>query len=217
MATIRSAVDITGSPQRIMRDEAVLWETAVTVAIADAGSDIQKAWRGQIRSAGLGNRLARTVRTESFPKGRVSASAAAIVFTRADDIIGAHDEGSLITSRDGFWLAIPTEAAGRGRRGKKPTPGEWEKRTGQRLRFVFRAGRPSLLVAEGRTSRRGVARSSRRPRLKSGRFAKNIETIPIFILVPQVKLPKRLDLLGGAQLVAGRIDQSIVNTYRRLR
>ncbi len=217
MTPIRSSVQITGSPRRIMSAEAVLWETAVTSAIADVGNDIKKAWRGQIRSAGLGNRLANTVRNVTYPKGQVSASAASVVFTNADDIIGAHDEGSLITSRDGFWLAIPTEAAGTGTRGKKLTPGEWEQRRGQRLRFVFRAGRPSLLVAEGRTSKRGVARSSRRPRLKSGRFAKNIQTIPIFVLVPQVKLPKRLDLLAGANVIAGRIDQSIVNTYRRLR
>lgn len=216
MGRLPSSVTVEGSPARILSDEAVLWETAVTIAVADAGADIQRVWRGQIASAGLGQRLARTVRTQAFPRGGVSASAASIVYTNADDIIGAHDEGSLITSRDGFWLAIPTEAAGKMARGKKPTPGEWEARTGQRLRFVFRAGRPSLLVAEGRTSKSGLARASKRPRVKSGRFARNIETIPIFILVPQVKLPKRLDLLGGANVIAGRIDQMIVNTYRRL-
>jgi hypothetical protein len=56
-------------------------------------------------------------------------------------IIGAHDTGPLIRSKDGFWLAIPTPAAGKstrgGRRGSAPTtPGEWEHRIGLRLRFI---------------------------------------------------------------------------------
>lgn len=216
MARLSSSVTIEGSPAQIMSDEAVLWETAVTSAIGDVGATIQREWRGQITGAGLGRKLANTVRSRVFPQNGVSASAASLVFTNADDILLGHDEGSLIVSDRGAYLAIPTEAAGRLAGGKKPTPGEWQFRTGQRLRFVARRGGPPMLVAEGRTSKSGVARRSKRTRLKSGAFAKNIQTIPIFILVPQVKLPKRLDLLGGANVIAGRIDQMIVNAYRRL-
>lgn len=121
----------------------------------------------------------------------------------AYNIVGAHETGPLIRSKDGFWLAIPTEglmgpspqwggvcpSSGRGLRGGKITPGEWERRRGLRLRFVYRRRGPSLLMADrARINTRGQAVASR---AKTGR---NQVTAPIFLLVPQVKLPKRLDL-----------------------
>jgi hypothetical protein len=65
---------------------------------------------------------------------------------------------------------------------------EWERRNGLRLRCVDRRLGRSPLDAEGRlnTRRRAV-----RSRSKTGRGA---ATVPIFLLVPQVKLPKPLDL-----------------------
>ena len=66
--------------------------------------------------------------------------------------------------------------------------GEWERRRDLRFRFVYRRRGPSLLVAEGRVNSRGLGPASRS---KTGR---NQVTAPIFLLVPQVKLPKRLDL-----------------------
>ena len=79
-----------------------------------------------------------------------SLNAAALVWSNAPVIIGAHDTGPLIRSKNGFWLAIPTPAAGKSTRGGRITPGEWERRTGLRLRFIYRRRGPSLLVAEGR-------------------------------------------------------------------
>jgi hypothetical protein len=148
--------------------------------------------RLQITGAGLGQRLARTIRSEQFPKGKPSLNAASLVWSKAPTIINAHDTGPLIRSKTGFWLTIPTPAAGRGLRGGKITPGEWERRTGLRLRFVYRRGGPSLLVAEGRLNTKGRAVASRS---KTGR---GVATVPIFLLVPQVKLPKRLDLARDA-------------------
>ncbi len=167
-------------------------EKAVTAATREAGTSLKAAWRAQITGAGLGARLARTIRSEQFPKGRPSLNAAALVWSKAPVIVGAHNTGPLIRSRNGFWLAIPTPAAGRGFRGGRITPGEWERRSGLRLRFVYRRSGPSLLVAEGRLNARGRAVASRS---KTGR---GVATVPIFLLVPQVQLPKRLDLARDA-------------------
>ena len=96
-------------------------------------------------------------------------------------IVGAHDTGPLIRSRNGFWLAIPTPAAGQALGGRRITPAAWELRTGLRLRFVYRRTGPSLLVAEAaRLNARGLAAA---PRSKTGRGQ---VTAPIFLLVPQV-------------------------------
>lgn len=55
-------------------------------------------------------------------KGNDSLSAAALVWSNAPVIVGAHDTGPLIRSRNGFWLAIPTPAAGKSTRGGRITP-----------------------------------------------------------------------------------------------
>ena len=196
--------DIIGSLARIMEDEVRAGEKAVTTAMRDARTGLKSAWRAQITGAGLGARLARTIRSEQFPKGRTSLNAAALVWSKAPVIVGAHETGPLIRSRDGFWLTIPTPAAGKSTRGGRITPLEWERRTGLRLRFVYRRTDPSLLVAEGRLNSKGRAMASRS---KTGR---GLTTVPIFLLVPQVRLRKRLDLARDAERALDRVPGRIV-------
>ena len=185
-------LDVTPDLVAAMAAEVKAGEKAVTAAMREAGTRLKTAWRGQITGAGLGRRLANSIRGQTYPKAGESLSAAALVWSKAPVIVGGHDTGPLIRSKDGFWLAIPTEAAGRGLRGGKITPGEWERRRGLRLRFVYRRRGPSLLVAEGRLSSRGLGVASRS---KTGRGRM---TVPVFLLVRQVKLPKRLDLARDA-------------------
>ena len=193
MNAMKLKAQIIGDIARIMDAEVKAGEKAVTTAMREAGTGLKSAWRAQITGAGLGARLARTIRSEQFPKGRASLNAAALVWSKAPVIVGAHDTGPLIRSRDGFWLTIPTQAAGKSMRGGRITPGEWERRTGLRLRFIYRRRGPSLLVAEGRLNSKGRAVASR---AKTGR---GLTTVPIFLLVPQVKLRKRLDLARDAE------------------
>jgi hypothetical protein len=183
---------IVGSLGRIMAEEVKAGERAASVAVRQAGEGLKAAWRAQIVGAGLGPRLAKTISSQAYPKAGASLNAAVVVWSKAPVIVGAHDTGPLIRSRNGFWLAIPTPAAGKSLRGGRITPGEWERRNGLRLRFVYRRSGPSLLVAERRLNTRGRAVRSRS---RSGRGA---ATVPIFLLVPQVKLPKRLDLARDA-------------------
>ena len=150
----------------LMQAEIAAGEKAVTTAMREAGAGLKSAWRGQITGAGLGTRLGNSIRLATYPKGGESLNAAALVWSNAPVIVGAHDTGPLIRSRNGFWLAIPTAAAGKSTRGGRITPGEWERRTGLRLRFVYRRRGPSLLVAEGRLNSKGRAVASR---AKTGR------------------------------------------------
>jgi hypothetical protein len=200
-------MEIIGDIGAMMAAELVAGEKAVTKAVGDAGISLKTAWRGQITGAGLGQRLARTIRAVQYPKGKPSLNAAALVWSQAPVVIGAHDTGPLIRSRNGFWLAIPTPAAGKSTRGGRITPGEWERRRGLRLRFIYRPSGPSLLVAEGRLNSRGLAVGSRS---KTGRGA---TTVPIFLLVPQVKLRKRLDLERDTKAAQARIPGAIVANW----
>jgi hypothetical protein len=200
-------LDITPDLVAAMAAEVRAGEKAVTAAMREAGTGLKTAWRGQITGAGLGRRLANSIRSQTYPQGDESLNAAALVWSKAPVIVGAHDTGPLIRSKDGFWLAIPTEAAGRGLRGAKLTPGEWERRRGLRLRFVYRRRGPSLLVADGRLNSRGIGVVSRS---KTGRGR---TTVPIFLLVPQVKLPKRLDLDRDAERALDSVQGLIVANW----
>ena len=197
-------LNITPDIVAMMAAEVAAGERAVSAAMRETGTELKTAWRGQITGAGLGRRLANSIRSQTYPKAGDSLNAAALVWSKAPEIIGAHDTGPLIRSKNGFWLAIPTEAAGRGLRGRRITPAEWERRRGLRLQFVYRRTGPSLLVAEGRLNTKGQAVVSRS---KTGR---GMVTAPIFLLVPQVKLPKRLDLARDAGRAVDSVPGLIV-------
>jgi len=208
MATpMKLRLDITPDLVAAMAAEVKAGEKAVTAAMREAGTGLKTAWRGQITGAGLGRRLANSIRSQSYPKAGESLNAAALVWSKAPVIVGAHNTGPLIRSKAGFWLAIPTPAAGTSSRGGRITPGEWERRRGLRLRFVFRRTGPSLLVAEGRLNSRGLGVASRS---KTGRGR---TTVPIFLLVPQVKLPKRLDLDRDAERAHDSVPGLIVANW----
>ena len=197
-------VKIAGDIVALMRAEVAAGQKAVSTTMAQAGASLKSAWRVQITGAGLGQRLANTIRSQTWPKGRNSLDAAALVWSNAPVIIGAHDTGPLIRSKGGSWLAIPLPAAGKSTKGGRITPIEWERRTSLRLRFIYRRRGPSLLVAEGRLNTKGRAVVSRS---KSGR---GVVTAPIFLLVPQVKLRKRLDLARDAKRAVDGVPGLIV-------
>ena len=202
-------IDVKIAPDIVamMATEVAAGQKAVSDTMTQAGAGLKSAWRTQITGAGLGQRLANTIRSQTWPKGRNSLDAAALVWSNAPVIIGAHDTGPLIRSASGLWLAIPLPAAGKSTKGGRITPGEWERRTGLRLRFIYRRRGPSLLVAEGRLNSKGRAVASKS---KTGR---GLTTAPIFLLVRQVKLPKRLNLARDAERAAAAIPGSIVRNW----
>jgi hypothetical protein len=204
---MRLRIDIHPDIVALIQAEIAAGEKAVSGAMREAGTSLKSAWRGQITGAGLGTRLGNSIRLASFPRSGDSLNAAALVWSNAPVIIGAHDTGPLIRSKNGFWLAIPTAAAGKSSKGGRITPGEWERRTGLRLRFIYRRRGPSLLVAEGRLNSTGRAVASRS---KTGR---GVATVPIFLLVPQVELRKRLDLARDAQRVVDGVPRRIVSGW----
>jgi hypothetical protein len=213
---MKLGIRIVGDIARMIEAETRAGQKAVTIAMREAGTGLKSAWRGQIIGAGLGSRLARTIRSEQYPKGRPSLNAAALVWSKAPVIVGAHDSGPLIRSKNGFWLAIPMPVAGKSSRGGRVTPGAWERRTGMRLRFVYRRTGPSLLVADNiRVSKTGRVRENI-TRHKDGRVSSRLQgraTAVIFLLVPQVKLPKRLDLVRDARAVENALPGMIVANW----
>lgn len=205
-------IAIEGAFDKLMAEEIHAGKRAVSAAMRGAAGTLKSEWRNQITLAGLGSKLSKAVRSDSYPHGQPSLNAAAMVWTKAPKIISAHNEGAVIVSENGFWLAIPTPSAGRGSGGKRITPGQWEAKTGRRLAFVYRRGRTALLVDTG-TVARGARKMGRDGFHRAARGFSN-RSVPMFILVPQVRLRKRMDLGAAAEKVAGSVPSAIVANWR---
>jgi hypothetical protein len=199
-------------------------ETArsVTSAMREVTEGLKSDLRADVVDAGFGQRLANTWRGKTYPESAVSLEAASFVWSKAPNIVDAFDRGVTIRSSRGFWLAIPTPAAGlKGLSAsggmKRITPGGWERRTGMRLRFVYRRGGPSLLVADNaRLTKRGLARANT-GRTRSGATYTRLAgrtTVVVFLLVSQVTLKKRFDIASAAQRWADRVPSVIAARWR---
>jgi len=207
-------VTTVGDLGKLMAEEIKAAEKTVTSGVSQATDGLKTELRTQVTSARLGTRLSRTWRGQVYPKGKNSIQAAGLVWSKAPGIIRVYEEGTTIRSKSGMFLAIPTEAAGRyGDGGRKITPGRWERRTGQRLRFVYRRNAPSLLVSDGLRVRRGKRGGFLRASASALRTGRGLVTVPMFILVPQVSIRKRLDVAGAADRWVERLPSLIVRNW----
>ncbi|MBZ0138778.1 MAG: DUF6441 family protein [Pseudorhodoplanes sp.] len=194
---------------------------SVTGAMREATEGLKGDLRADVVGAGLGQRLANTWRGKTYPQAGVSLEAAAFVWSKAPNLVDAFDRGVTIRSKSGFWLAIPTPAAGvKGLSAtgamKRITPGGWERRTGMRLRFVYRRSGPSLLVADrARLNKKGLAKPNIGRRRSGGPYTRlaGRSTVVVFILVPQVTLNKRLNIEGMARRWGERVPGLIANHW----
>jgi hypothetical protein len=141
-----------------------------------------------------------------------------LVYTKARQIIRAFDEGAIIQSSRGRFFAIPTENAPRkGTDGNRISPSNFPDHRFGPLRFVPRQTGPSLLVMDGlRASfsrQTGQLRGFRRATDRARRSGQGLTTVVMFLLVPQVKLSKRLDVARAAEhwsaLLPALIEQQL--------
>jgi hypothetical protein len=199
---MKLAASITRSLYADMQAELREIERAVTTGTREAGRGLKTELRLQVSSAGLGQRLANSWRDRHYPNRKLDA--ASLVYTRAPQIVRAFDEGAVIRSKPGRFLAIPTENAPRkGTDGRQISPNTFPEHRFGPLRLVPRPTGPSLLVVDGlRASfsrKTGQLRSFRRATDRARQSGQGLTTVVMFLLVPQVKLPKRLDVVRAAE------------------
>jgi hypothetical protein len=213
---MKLAATITRSLQSDMRAELRDLERAAATGTRDAGRGLKTELRRQVTGAGLGQRLAKSWRDKHYDNRGIDA--ASLVYTKAPQIIRAFDEGAVIRSKRGRFLAIPTANAPRkGADGKRINPSNFPEHRFGPLRFVYRRGGPSLLVAEGlraSVSRKsGELRGFRRASDRARRTGQGVATVVMFLMVPQVKIPKRLDVARAAERWLARlptlVDQQV--------
>lgn len=171
-------------------------------------------------AGGLG-KLSKAWASAAYPrKGVGSLSASAEVFVKGSvhtkDAMYAFSHGTTVRSKNGMFLLIPTENApkvGLGRDRDKRLAAA-EARYGK-LRFVYRRGKTSLLVADNVRARGGkrggFARASEKA-VAAGRTA----TIVVFILVPVARLRKRFSIPPLEAKWRNQIPALIASEYQRL-
>ena len=192
-------------------------ERAVATSTRDAGRGLKTELRRHVASAGLGQRLANSWRDKHYPNQKLDA--ASLVYTKAPQIIRAFDDGAVIRSRRGRFLAIPTENAPRkGTDGRRISPSTFPEHRFGPLRFVPRPTGPSLLVVDGlRASfsrQTGELRGFRRATDRARRGGQGLTTVVMFLLVPQVKLSKRLDVARAAEHWSAQLPALIEQQLR---
>lgn len=175
-----------------------------------------------VAKSAVGGRLWRAFASEAFPRRGAAREPVGNVFLNG----GARTRGAMafftqpgnVRGRRGQFLAIPTPSAGSRGRSRDLTPGEWERRTGQRLQFVYRPGRPSLLVAKGTTNARtGAYRAITRKRTKADErrgYFRGEQTVVIFVLIPSVPHANRFSIGSIVSASEGALAKAFFDRVR---
>ena len=216
-------------PPELTVDTKALAQTADRLARAylRAGKDaVEETTKGLEREledltrSQVPGKLWRAWKSEVFPKGSaIAREPVGTVFinggTRSRGAMTFWSQPGRIVGKSGQWLAIPLPAAGSRGRLRNLTPGEWERAHGQRLRFVYRGGRRSaLLVADMGTTntRTGSFRPITRARTAADQrrgFVRGEQSVPIFVLVPQVAFGNRISIQPVIARAQGRLAENV--------
>lgn len=228
-----------GDLRRVLAAEVAAGERAATRAVRTETDALKKELREQVVSAfgGKGRGIANAWRSQVFPRSGVSLRPAGLVWTKVPSIIDAFERGALIRAKGAKYLAIPTgfNAAqgrrGRGEKGMRVTPAQMVA-SGQGFLRPFRSGRGfvwclplygATSLGRGRRPRRrtllfagGVAEvgtGNRRGREAWARGLLQQGMVPMFLLLTQVQLAKRLDVKGAADRALARVPRRFVSLW----
>jgi hypothetical protein len=201
-ALVKFAAWITRSLQANMRAELGDIERAASNGTREPAAGSRPSCAGRLRAQSSASASATAGATSTIRTGK--STPRPLVYTKAPQIIRAFDEGALIRSKRGRFLAIPTENAPRkATDGKRISPSTFPEHRLGPLRFVPRPSGPSLLVADGlrasHSRQTGQLRGFRRATDRARHSGQGLVTVVMFLLMPQVKLPKRLDVARAAE------------------
>jgi hypothetical protein len=226
---MRIEAAVRGRLSEHMARETAITEAGVTSAVAKAAEGLKGDLRSHVKAAGLGEKLANSIRSAVYPKGRTSIEAAGLVWTKAPNILEGYELGATLRAKTKRLLAIPTADTPKKRNGQALSPDEVEKRFNRKLRFIpadASFSTPSIraaavvgyLVLDNLRIRRSSGRwrnaSQREINAKNAK-ARGLSIVIMFTLTAQVKLRKRLDIRGHGEAWAARLPAMLVAELER--
>ncbi|WP_027285909.1 DUF6441 family protein [Rubritepida flocculans] len=231
---MRLTATLTGDLRRLLAEEVRAGERAAMAAIRAETEQVKQELRQQVMAAfgGDARGVANAWRGRVFPTSGESLRPAGLVFTRLPKVIDAFERGALIRPKGGGkFLAIPTSFNRQGgRRGAKArvSPAQM---VASRQGFLrpLKSGRGfvwCLPVRQGQRTGRGRApliagglmavATSRRKGAAAWQQALLAQGfVPMFLLLPQVRLAKRLDVQGAAERALRRLPRRFVAAWER--
>jgi hypothetical protein len=214
---VRLQAALTGNLEKMMAEELDRGARAVTSGTAAATNGLKNHLRQLTVTAFGSQRLANAWRGNTYPRPpQASLGAAGTVHTNAPHIIEAFSNAAPVRSKDGFFLAIPSSDAPKQFMGKRVTPSNWNADRYGPLRFVYRAGKASLLVVDGvRRNKSGrvgrqLANAGRNAR---GGYKVGVASVVMFFLVPQVRFKKVFDLDAAYAGAVNNMVSSIIAAW----
>ncbi len=201
---------LTGNLEAEMKAELDRGSAAVKVGTSKTVDWLKTALREQVLVAFNSQRLANTWRGKFFPNQGLNA--AGVVYSNAPHIIEAFSQATMITSKGGFWLAIPSPDCPKGSGGRRVTPSTFPEDRFGKLQFVYRRGKSSLLVVDKLRrhtgKRKGFTKASDKA-IRDGRA----ETVVMFFLVPRVKLTQRIDPQSAYDESVDRLVENVLEEW----
>jgi phage gpG-like protein len=233
---MRLAIGVNTSFADVLESVAADGRAAVTAGIRGGTTALKDTMRAQVRANFASRSLPTTWQQLDFPKRGQSLRAAGRVFSQVPEIIDAYTQARSIRGKRGQRLAIPTgwnAARGRRGRGEKGLRITTAQMAANPSAFVIRAkARPDLLLwclpvgqgearlsARGRRSRAlvaggGIAIASGRGRGLRRKEVLKQGFVPMFLLLREVRLAKRIDLDGPIRATSAAIPRRIVAAWR---
>ena len=174
---------------------------------------------------GVKGKLWRAWRSDAYPSvGRPAYAPEGQVYVnggkRSKGAMAYWTQPGVNKKASGEWLAIPTPEAGVLGRGRNITPGEWERRNGVRLDFVYGGpGKASRLVAEHVFfGANGIGvRVPTKKRMQNKRYVNQdgtparLRSVTIFVLVPFQRFANKV----AVEPIVRSAEAYLASDYRR--
>lgn len=209
--------------ERIQKRLGVAYEAhlvALKAGLKAAGDEVKEELREDLDV--FESKVSYTWRGEVYPKKGLAKDPAYQIWSQIPNIVESHDLGVTITPVEGKYLWIPVKNGPMDyRRTKASDRKSFRKALAGfgRTRFIpARGGRSAMIVGETTATRGDVSAMARAiaPGKYPGRYAiaDGPVTVPLFWLVPKVKMPKRLNASSIIRRAAKTTPRRAREAYR---
>jgi hypothetical protein len=212
-------VDVAEFRRQLVRDKERLRE-GVMRGFERTAEQAKTLLRGEVRAAGLGQKLGNAVRVDMHPTRARSLRPAIYIYT-ASALLDYFHEGGVIRGQNGNWLAIPigeaeTKYASTTRSRKGNTvPGNQQRRVarldlaGRDYELRTRLLKNGNLLLIGLPKRTTIVPRGRPRKGLPPQAAAGVRGVPLFILVREARVPVLLNLERHHQRIADVLVDNI--------
>jgi hypothetical protein len=179
-------------------------------AMKEVKDDAKKAGRAEMVRAKFSPRFANALRTRTYKDKEAGRSIAAGFLWVRSAWIGAHEDGANIAGKPLLWLPLRGTPK---RRGKPIKPADVPGKL-----FTIPGAKP-MLAARVRVAKSQA--TAREPKVTMAALNRGdapgrgvLRSVPLFIGIRSVTLPKRMDVTGAIERVTNRLPELYVKHLR---